>query len=120
MNFSRITGPAEDIQIWNSSSHGFSFVISHESRTGPGLHGRRTGFMISWRPLYQNRCAIKVAGSPFRTLTEAEKACETMLGYLMRSSAADDVSPRCLLARSAGTAIPCRPAMPRSNMKAWI
>ena len=82
MQFSRITSPV-DLQIWTASSNGFSFAISFESRSGPGLHGR-PGFVASWRPVYQNRCAIKVGGSPFKTLAEAEKACTTMLAHLIR------------------------------------
>ena len=77
MQFSRIISLV-DLQIWTASSNGFSFVISFESRSGPGLHGR-PGFMASWRPIYQNRCVIKVGGSPFKTLAEAENACMTML-----------------------------------------
>lgn len=83
MQFSRVINPVGDMEIWNASSDGFSFVISHESRCGPGLHGN-PGFVASWRPIYQNRCAIKVGGSPFKTLGEAEQACEVMLGHLMR------------------------------------
>lgn len=83
MQFSRVINPVEIMEIWNASSDGFSFVISHESRSGPGLHGN-PGFVASWRPIYQNRCAIKVGGSPFRTLAEAEQACEVILGHLMR------------------------------------
>jgi hypothetical protein len=84
MQFSRITGFV-DLQIWNATSDGFSFVISFESRSGPGLHGR-PGFVASWRPIYQNRSAIKVGGSPFKTLVEAENACTTMLVHLIRDS----------------------------------
>ena len=79
MQFSRVITPVEDIQIWNASSNGFSFVISYESRNGPGLQGN-PGFVASWRPIYQNRPAVKVIGSPFKTLTAAEQACEAMLG----------------------------------------
>jgi hypothetical protein len=81
MQFSRVGNPVDDMQIWNASGGGFSFVISYESRSGPGLRGR-AGFVASWRPIYQNRCAIKVGGSPFKSLTEAEGACKAMLGYL--------------------------------------
>jgi hypothetical protein len=84
MQFSRITSFV-DLQIWNATSDGFSFVISFESRSGPGLRGR-PGFVASWRPIYQNRTAIKVGGSPFKTLAEAEKACMTMLVHLIRDS----------------------------------
>ena len=81
MQFTRVVSPLEDMEIWNASSNGFSFVISYESRSGPGLHGR-TGFVASWRPIDQNRPAIKIGGSPFKTLAEAEEACKAMLGYL--------------------------------------
>jgi hypothetical protein len=81
VQFSRVITPVDDIQIWNATSYGFSFVISYESRSGPGLQGK-PGFLASWRPVYQNRPAIKVVGSPFKTMTEAEQACEVMLGYL--------------------------------------
>jgi hypothetical protein len=82
MRFSRVITPVEDIQIWNASSNGFSFVISYESRSGPGLQGN-PGFVASWRPIYKNRSAVKVIGSPFKTLTAAEQACEVMLGHLI-------------------------------------
>jgi len=81
MQFNRVTTPVKDIQIWSASSRGFSFVISYESRSGPGLHGR-PGFVVSWRPAHQNRSAIKVGGSPFSTFVEAERACELMLEHL--------------------------------------
>jgi hypothetical protein len=64
MQFSRVITPIEDIQVWNASSDGFSFVISYENRGGPGLQGN-PGFLASWRPLHQNRPAVKVIGSPF-------------------------------------------------------
>jgi hypothetical protein len=85
MQFNRIITPVEAIQIWNASSDGLSFVISYESRSGPGLHGN-PGFLASWRPVYQNTPAIKVIGSPFKTMTDAEQACEVMLGYLTSDS----------------------------------
>jgi hypothetical protein len=70
-------------QIWNVSSNGFSFVISHESRSGPGFHGR-PGFVASWRPMHQNRSAVTVTGSPFETFAEAEEACKAVLEHLLR------------------------------------
>jgi hypothetical protein len=51
------------------------------SRSGPGLQGR-AGFVASWRPIYQNRCAIKVGGSPFKAFSEAEEAYKATLAYL--------------------------------------
>ena len=71
----------EGMEIWSASSDGYSFVISFESLTGPGLHGR-PGYVASWRPLYQSRGAIKIVGSPFETLAKAENACNAMLTYL--------------------------------------
>jgi hypothetical protein len=81
MQFTRVVSLLEDMEIWNGSSNGFSFVISYESRSGPGFHGR-TGFVASWRPIHQNRCAVRVIGSPFKMLGEAEEACNAMLGVL--------------------------------------
>jgi hypothetical protein len=84
MQFSRVISSVTDMEIWNASTGGFSFAISYESRTGPGLHGH-PGFLASWRPIHQNRCAVKIIGSPFKTFMAAEQACETMLGYLTQA-----------------------------------
>jgi hypothetical protein len=70
----------ESIEIWSSSSDGYSFVISYESPTGPGFHGR-CGYLASWRPTYEGHGAIRIAGSPF-TFEEAEAACDVMLKHL--------------------------------------
>jgi hypothetical protein len=85
MQFSRIITPVDDIEIWSASSNGFSFVISYENRGGPGLQGK-PGFLASWRPLYRAMPAVKVVGSPFKTLTAAEQACEITLGHLISDS----------------------------------
>ncbi len=85
MQFVRVISRVEDMEIWNANGNGFSFVISYESHSGQGLQGR-AGFVASWRPIYENRCAIKVGGSPFRSFTEAEEACKAMLGYLTISA----------------------------------
>nr|WP_245322664.1 hypothetical protein [Bradyrhizobium valentinum] len=69
--------------MWSASERGFSFVISNESSSGPGLHGK-PGFVASWRPIDINKPAIRVGGSPFKTFTEAEKACEAILEHLTR------------------------------------
>ena len=83
LQFSRVISPVEDMQIWNATSNGFSFLISYESRGGPGLHGR-PGYVASWRPIHQNMGAVRVTGSPFATFAEAEEACKAMLGHLLR------------------------------------
>lgn len=84
MQFTRVVNPVADMEIWNASSDGFSFVISYESRNGPGFHGP-PGYVASWCSLAQNTGAIRVAGSPFKSLAEAEEACRAMLGYLARN-----------------------------------
>ncbi len=82
MQFVRIIISAvEDMEIWSASKSGFSFVISYQ-RFRPS--GARAGFVASWRPIYQNRCAVRVGGSPFASFTEAEEACKAVLGYLTR------------------------------------
>jgi hypothetical protein len=47
MEFTRVISPVADMEIWSGSSNGFSFVISYESPSGPGFHGR-TGFVASY------------------------------------------------------------------------
>jgi hypothetical protein len=84
MQFTRVVSPVEDMGIWNGSSDCFSFVISYESRSGPGFHGP-PGYVASWRSLSQKAPAIPVGGSPFETLAEAEEACNAMLRYLTRN-----------------------------------
>jgi hypothetical protein len=77
----RFHRPLEKMDIWSASSDGFSFVISFESPAGPGFHGR-PGYMATWRPLYQNKGAIRISGSPFRTFAEAEEACDEVIEHL--------------------------------------
>jgi hypothetical protein len=71
----------ENMDVWSASSAEISFVITFASPAGPGFHGCR-GFLASWRPLYSNKGAVEISGSPFSTLADAEKACNTMLGEL--------------------------------------
>jgi hypothetical protein len=81
LNFRRVGAASEELEIWSASERDFSFVISNKSRSDPGLHGR-PGFVASWRPIHINKPAIRGGGSPFKTLAEAERGCETTLGYL--------------------------------------
>ncbi|QHO78319.1 hypothetical protein ACH79_42765 [Bradyrhizobium sp. CCBAU 051011] len=83
MHFSRIAPATQELEIWSASECGFSFVISNESSSGPGLHGK-PDFVASWRPINLNRTAIRVSGSPFKTFAEAENACEAMLAHLTK------------------------------------
>ena len=81
MEFTRIVGPVEDMEVWNASSSAASFVISYGSRSGTGFHGE-TGYAVSWRPIDQSRSALSVSGSPFETLAEAKEACTAMAAIL--------------------------------------
>jgi hypothetical protein len=69
------------MEIWSATSEGYSFVITYESPTGPGFHGR-AGYVASWRRSIGGSSAIKIGGSPFKMLAEAEEACNAMLKYL--------------------------------------
>jgi len=75
----------DNLEIWSASRDGFSFVITHESRGGPGFHGR-PGYVASWRQLYLGSGAIKIGGSPFSTFAESEEACNLMLKHLTSES----------------------------------
>ncbi|MCC8942816.1 hypothetical protein H8A99_42020 [Bradyrhizobium sp. Arg68] len=80
LHFSRVdTG---DLEMWIASSNDYSFVISSESRSRPGLQGE-PGFAASCRPDFLNMPAAQVAGSPFSTFAEAERACNAFLGRLI-------------------------------------
>jgi hypothetical protein len=83
--FNRVASPMPDMEIWNASSNGFSFVISYGTRTGSGFRGK-PGYVASWRSLSQNAGAARVGGSPFNTFTEAEETGKVMLEYLMRGN----------------------------------
>jgi hypothetical protein len=83
LHFRRVAPATEELEIWSASERGFSFVISNESSSGPGLHGR-PGFVASWRSINFNSPAIRINGSPFQTFAEAEKACEAILAHLFR------------------------------------
>jgi hypothetical protein len=84
MQFTRVVSPIEEMEVWNASSNAVSFVISYESRSGPGFHGR-TGFAASWRPVDQNRSAVSLGGSPFATIGEAVEACNAMAALLTKA-----------------------------------
>ena len=82
------------MDVWSASSADISFVITFASPTGPGFHGRH-GFLASWRPLHSRTEAVEVIGSPFKTLGEAELACNAMqLGEPLASkNAKNEVEP---------------------------
>jgi hypothetical protein len=85
LHFSPVDTPLRDLQVWHAESSDYSFAISHEIRSGPGLRGK-PGFIASWRPKHSNRSAVAVEGSPFAASEEAEKACELVLVHLSASS----------------------------------
>ena len=82
LHFSPVVAPQSDLKIWHANSNEYSFAISLESPTGPGLQGS-PGYVASWRALQNDKPAIKVGGSPFSTFVEAEEACELMLTHLL-------------------------------------
>jgi hypothetical protein len=86
MQFTRVVNAVQDMEVWNASGNGVSFVISYGSRNGSGFHGR-PGFVASWRPIHQNTNAIRIGGSPFDKLAEAEEACHAMLAILPKAGA---------------------------------
>jgi hypothetical protein len=88
MEFIRIAGPIEEMEVWKASSNAASFVISFESRSGPGFQGE-TGYAVSWRPIDQSRSATSVPGSPFETLAEAKEACNAMAAITSRGARID-------------------------------
>jgi len=57
--------------------------LSEPQRSGSS---RQSRFVASWRPVYRNRPAVKIVGSPFKTFAAAEQACEVMLGHLISDS----------------------------------
>jgi hypothetical protein len=74
MEFTRVISPVADMEIWSGSSNGFSFVISYESRSGPGFRGQ-PGYVASWRSLSSEygrhpgwRLALRNARSGRRSL----------------------------------------------------
>ena len=40
LHFNRVGPATAELKIWSASERGRSFVISHKSSRGPGLHGR--------------------------------------------------------------------------------
>jgi hypothetical protein len=75
----------EHMEIWSASSQGFSFVITYGSPTGPGFRGR-AGYLASWRRAIGGSGAVKIGGSPFKMLAEAEAAYNIILKHLMRQT----------------------------------
>ena len=71
----------ETLEIWSASSDEYSFVVSFENPAGQGFHGR-TGYVASWRRISSSRSAVRITGSPFKTLDDAEAACDAMLTHL--------------------------------------
>ena len=51
LHFNRVGPATAELEIWSASERSFSFVVSHESSSGPGLRGR-PGFVGSWRPIH--------------------------------------------------------------------
>jgi hypothetical protein len=87
LHFSPVVAPQSELKIWQANSNAYSFAISLERPTGPGLSGTAR-YVASWRALQNNKPAITVGGSPFSTFVEAEEACELMLMNLTTAQGA--------------------------------
>ncbi len=65
LQFQRVV---EEMEIWGANSDGYSFTISFfENFAVTGFRGR-SGYVASWSPLYRGCGAIKIMGSPFKSL----------------------------------------------------
>ena len=51
----------------------------------PGFRGR-AGYVASWRRAIGSSGAVKIGGSPFKMLAEAEAAYNIILKHLMRQT----------------------------------
>jgi hypothetical protein len=93
LEFSRVVSPVEDMDIWNANGNGFSFVISYESRSGPGFHGR-TGFVASWvrsiKTGLRSGLAARLFKRELRPKKPARPCCESQLGLEEGEMKADD------------------------------
>src|SRR6476646_9231006 len=82
MQFVRVISRVEDMEIWNASRNGFSFVISYESHSGPGLQAR-AGFVASWRPIMRTDAPLKSPARPLnpslRPKKPARRCWDTLL-----------------------------------------
>jgi hypothetical protein len=81
LHFKPVDTPLRDLKVWHVEDGDYSFAISHEGRSGPGLRGQ-PGFIASWRRKRSSKSAVAIEGSPFATFEEAEKACELMSEHL--------------------------------------
>jgi len=81
----------EHMEIWSASSAGFSFVISYESPAGPGFRGR-AGYVASWRRALGGTGAVRIGGSPFKMLAEAEAVCNIILKHLTREDCCEGLT----------------------------
>jgi hypothetical protein len=87
LHFSPVVAPQSDLKIWHANIDKYSFAISLEDSTEPGLQSK-PGYVASWRALQNNKPASKVGGSPFATFVEAEEACEFTLMHLVTAQGA--------------------------------
>ena len=61
----------DKMEIWSATSDVYSFVINFESFSGPGFYGR-PGYVGIVASDLLARGAIRISGSPFKTLDEAK------------------------------------------------
>ena len=59
LHFNRVGPATAELEIWSASERSFSFVVSHESSSGPGLRGR-PGFVVLGAPSISASLCLRV------------------------------------------------------------
>jgi len=88
MRFERVPSSYPDMRLWAASSGNYSFVISEERMVPPDPLW--SGFTASWKNVHSDmtpfgkQAANKIDGGPWKTLAQAEQACNATLKQLRR------------------------------------
>ena len=75
------TRRASKLSRWTATTAQLSLAAADMFATPVAVHWS-SRLYASWSLLYQNRTAIKVTGSPFKTFVEAENACNAIFSHL--------------------------------------
>jgi hypothetical protein len=82
MQFNRIRGPVQDLALWGATSTASPSSSALKLAAVLASADARVIWRLGVRSI--RRCAVKVGGSPFESLVEAEMACNAMLAHLIR------------------------------------
>jgi hypothetical protein len=80
-----MTSTVPNMRIWMAATHGYSFCISEELEDDDP---EWAGFNASWKSKradmlpFGKQAANRIDGGPWKTLAEAERACEATLKQL--------------------------------------